>query len=155
MLYLTSMHVFQDRPIFMQDSAPSHTANVTSTLLQREAIDVMDWPSRIPDLNPIEHLWDHVKQQLNSPNNIIQSIAELRAEINRIGDNIPQAHIQRLIQSCRRHVAAVIASDGDFTRKWQLINLRNEYAIIFCADNPCPQTWFPDFVSYLIPVLVT
>ena len=109
-------HVLQDRPIFMHDGAPPHTANVTSTLLQREAIDVMDWPSRSPDLNPIEHLWDHMKQQLNSPNNIIRNIAELRAEINRIWDDIPQAYIRRLIQSCRRRVAAVIASNGDFTR---------------------------------------
>ena len=100
----------------MHDGSPPHTANVTSTLLQRQAIDMMDWPSRSLDLNPIEHLWDYMKQQLNSPNNIIRNIPELRAEINRIWDDIPQTYIRRLIQSCRRRVAAVIASDGDFTR---------------------------------------
>ena len=144
MLYLTSMH--KSSKIFLHDGTPPHTANVTNTLLQREAIDVMDWPSRSPNLNPIEYLWDHMKQQLNSPNNIIRNIAELRPEINRIWDDIPQAYIQRLIQSWRRHVAAVIASNGDFTRYWQLIILRNEFAINFCAHNPWPQNWFLDYL---------
>ena len=59
-----------------------------------------------------------IKQQLNSPNNIIRNMAELLTEINRIWDDIPQAYIRPLIQSCRWRVAAVIVSDGDFTRYW-------------------------------------
>lgn len=109
-------HALRDRPIFMQDGATPHTANITRNLLQQEAIDVMDWPSRSPDMNPIEHVWDCIKRQLNSPNNNIRNLPELRAEIHRLWDDIPQAQIRRLIHSCRRRVAAVIASRGDYTR---------------------------------------
>lgn len=109
-------HALRDRPIFMQDGATPHTARVTMEMLQREAIEVLDWPSRSPDLNPIEHLWDHVKRELNNPNNIIRDIQDLRFEINRIWNDIPQARIRRLILSCRRRVAAVIAANGDFTK---------------------------------------
>ena len=50
------------------------------------------------------------------PNNIVHNAVELRAEIHRIWDDIPKYQTRRLINSCRRHVAAVIAARGDFTR---------------------------------------
>ena len=29
-------------------------------------IRVLDWPVQSPELNPIEHLWQHLKKKLNS-----------------------------------------------------------------------------------------
>ena len=78
----------------------------------REAVDVMDWPSTSPDLNPIEHLWDRVKRELNSPNNNIRNVADQQMEIQRIWNDIPRAAIRRLIISSRRRVEAVIVSRG-------------------------------------------
>ena len=66
-------HLLQDQAIFMHDGATPHTANVTKYLLRREAVDGLDWPSRSPDLNPIENVWDFIKRELNNPNTIIVS----------------------------------------------------------------------------------
>lgn len=42
----------------VQDNALPHVARVCRQSLDDEGIDAIDWPSRSPDVNPIEIFWD-------------------------------------------------------------------------------------------------
>ncbi|GFU24404.1 transposable element Tcb1 transposase [Trichonephila clavipes] len=44
--------------LFMVDNVRPHRANIVDECLQSEDITRMDWPAYLPDLNPIEHVWD-------------------------------------------------------------------------------------------------
>lgn len=102
--------------ILQQDNAPPHRARVTTDHLRRNNIPVLPWPSKSPDCNPIEHLWDElgrrVRQRANPPQNVQDLAAALRQEWNRI----PVRTYRRLCQSVRTRIRQVIAQNGGHTR---------------------------------------
>ena len=50
--------------ILQQDNAPAHCAGATSTWFSNWRIEVLDWPTQSPDLNPIENLFSIFKYKL-------------------------------------------------------------------------------------------
>ena len=51
------MHVFdRQSELFQQDNSRPHTASLTMDYLEQNNINVLPWPSKSVDLNPIEHL---------------------------------------------------------------------------------------------------
>ena len=52
--------VFGRNFVYVQDNAPPHTARDTPAFLDQQDVEIMDWTARIPDMNPIEHVWDQM-----------------------------------------------------------------------------------------------
>ena len=104
------------REIFQHDNARPHTARITVDFLANNNITVLPWPSKSPDLNPIEHLWDQldkrVRRRQQQPHTRQQLVNVLQEEWRRI----PQRRIRRLIQSMPRRCRAVIDARGGHTR---------------------------------------
>lgn len=48
--------------IFMQDNSPVHTSASVMALFSRQRFELMDWPPKSPDLNPIENVWAEMER---------------------------------------------------------------------------------------------
>uniref|UniRef100_A0A8R1ELR7 Transposase Tc1-like domain-containing protein n=1 Tax=Caenorhabditis japonica TaxID=281687 RepID=A0A8R1ELR7_CAEJA len=67
--------------VFQQDNDPKHTSGHVANWFRRRRVDLLEWPSQSPDLNPIEHMWEELERRLNRVRafNANQKFAQLEA----------------------------------------------------------------------------
>lgn len=94
--------------IFQQDNAPAHSSLVTKEFFREQNIDVMNWPARSPDLNPIENLWSILSRSVYENRRQFGSKKELKLQILESWSKIDQNIIDSLINSMVKRCHAVI-----------------------------------------------
>lgn len=102
--------------IFQQDNDPKHTSKKAKECLNELGLNVLQWPSQSPDLNPIEHLWDHLKRRLNARPTQPTGMLELWARVEEEWESIPQGTVLNLIDSMPRRIEAVLKAKGGMTK---------------------------------------
>ncbi len=83
-------------------------------LAKKLRVKVMDWPSKSPNLNPIEHLWDILKRKVEE--RMVANISQLRDVVMEEWKRTPVATCEALVNSMLKRVKAVLENNGCHTK---------------------------------------
>jgi transposase len=115
--------IWEPGMVFMQDNALIYCANKTKEWFRDMGIPLTDWPPYSPDLNPIKHVWWHLKAK----------VLELHPELKNLGtgeeakgalekalikawDCLDDIIIEACLESMYRRRDAVIKAKGWHTK---------------------------------------
>jgi len=102
---------------FQQDNAKGHASAFARSVFEAAGIRVMEWPPCSPDLNPIEIIWDDMKDYIQEHYpEVHRSYKRLRAAIQEAWESISYERIKELVHSMRERCQAVIKADGWYTK---------------------------------------
>ena len=79
-------------------------------------LEVMQWPPQSADLNPIKHLWHHLKIRLREYDTLASGIAEVVGEGTKGVEWYSSICLPELIESMPRRVQAVLQAKGGYTK---------------------------------------
>ena len=105
--------------ILMQDSAPAHRGRVLDELAGA-GIELMEWPPFSPDLNPIENVWNIMKDKIQfyfpELNRRRLPVSRIHAIVQASWDLIADEHLTPLLASMHSRCQAVLDVNWGHTR---------------------------------------
>ena len=102
--------------VFQHDNARLHTARFTQDFSRQQGINVLPWPSKSPNLNVIEHLWDEFGRRVRRRQNVPQNVRQLAIALQQEWVNIPRRTLRRLCCSMRSRLRECVQLAGGHTQ---------------------------------------
>jgi transposase len=105
--------------LLMQDNASGHAARATLAYMGERGLFPIFWLVNSPDLNPIETLWDRIKDYIDQKYlEIHRSYPKLKAAVIEAWESITQEEVFNLITSnvIPKRCQAVIKAKGWHTK---------------------------------------
>ena len=102
--------------LYIQDNSSIHTANITRRWFNKHPdIELLQWPSKSPDLNPIENLWVQMVLNWQDPfEGVRRRTTELlNLNVQRVWDRMRGSNLcTNLIDGMRERLQACIDAEG-------------------------------------------
>lgn len=105
-----------NRRLFIQDNDPSQNSGVANSALQRVNAELLKIPPRSPDLNPIEHMFKSISEDLRCQaiqNQLKQeNFKDFKERVKNAILSFPVSKINNLIESMNKCIQLIIETQG-------------------------------------------
>ena len=103
-----------------QDHSSIHDSRVFQEWLSQQAdVELLDWPQRVPDMNPIEKTWSEVKRTMQKNRSVLppKNSDELWALMSDAWDEVASStrYIRSMIESMTRRIKSVVEAEEFWT----------------------------------------
>ena len=99
---------------FLQDNDPKHKSTLVHHWLFNKGIQLIDFPTYSPDLNPIENLWADMARRVEQYQ--CDTMEELQDKVAEEWAATPKDYLAELARSMPRRCQAVIDAKGYHTK---------------------------------------
>ncbi|CAF4308706.1 unnamed protein product [Rotaria sp. Silwood2] len=96
--------------IFQHDLVPWHTSNIVKEQITKLKINMLEWPSKSPDLNVVEELWSIIDKRLASKP--INAKTELQKRLQEEWGNISITSCRALVDSMLERIEICLKAKG-------------------------------------------
>jgi hypothetical protein len=104
-----------DKITFQQDNSSIHTSKSTKVWLRnKENINILEWPSKSPDLNPIENIWGYISKRIYAHGKQYNNKQELEEAIINEWNSLDLDYLKKLIDSMPGRIGKVLMNQGRF-----------------------------------------
>jgi hypothetical protein len=103
--------------IFQQDNCSIHVSKSTKAWFGTKKLNILEWPSRSPDLNPIENLWGTLVRLVYANGRQFVSLEDLRKAIVDCWYQIDQTELQNLVLSMKTRIFNLIIKKGKLIKE--------------------------------------
>jgi transposase len=98
---------------FQQDNAKPHSADNVKEWFLNNHVNVMEWPSYSPDLNPIENLWGILQDRLYDDNHLLETADDVWKKAQSIWYKDLNVYIEDLYKSMPFRIEEVLERNGN------------------------------------------
>ena len=101
--------------VLMHFIARPYVARICRQFLNRNNINVLPWPAVSLNIDPTEHIWDHLGRNVRARGNV-HNLRDLENALIQEWNNVPNVVIRRYVKLMRGRLAACINSRGGHIR---------------------------------------
>lgn len=99
--------------LFQQDNATIHVSSASKSWFEVNFVKLLDWPSRSPDLNPMENMWSILCHEIYKNGKQYDCKSALISAIKCAWENLPKQTLQKLSESMTSRMIKIIEKKGN------------------------------------------
>ena len=108
---------FIAQPYFQQGNARIHVSRFSKRWVSEHNVELLDWPSLSPDLNPMENMWAILSHKVYENGKQHDNKGELLGAIMHHWEQIGQWTLDKLASSMSKRLVKVIKQNGSVVKR--------------------------------------